>query len=120
MQPDITHPSTISEPVDHSINAQLPPTASPVPMPVQEPAVPDISSIMSAVDQSAMMNAGAAPSENPLLSMEMPQIPANEVSSLLGTDHHEPLPPTDGMPQMENMGYDQVLCHSYYFSSSSC
>ncbi|XP_058804130.1 double-strand-break repair protein rad21 homolog [Phymastichus coffea] len=107
LQPDITHTSAISEPVDQSVNAQLPPVVSPVQVPVQEPVVPDISSIMSGVDQSTMMNAGAAPVENPLLSMEMPQIPANEVSSLLGTDHHEPLPPTDGMPQMENMGYDQ-------------
>jgi hypothetical protein len=69
---------------------------------------------MSAVDQSDMIGAGAS-SEHPLLGMEMPQIPANEVSSLLGSteepadeQHHEDALPASDLPQMENMGYDQV------------
>ena len=93
------------------------PVSSEVPLP-QEPTVPDISSIMSSVDQS-----------DNLLGLEMPQIPPNEVSSLLGTaeDHHpEPLQSSNmpqssilpqhnnisqnsNMPQMENMGYDHVI-----------
>ncbi|XP_001602260.2 double-strand-break repair protein rad21 homolog [Nasonia vitripennis] len=121
MQPEVTQPSTVSEQVEHSnlqASHEMPPVApSPVhqpevPLP-QEPAVPDISSIMSAVDQSPDQTGVPVADTHPLLGMEMPQIPPNEVSSLLGTteehpdDHHEsPLPPTDGMPQMENMGYD--------------
>ncbi|XP_011499866.1 PREDICTED: double-strand-break repair protein rad21-like protein 1 isoform X2 [Ceratosolen solmsi marchali] len=118
---DITHPSTVSEPVEQpSMQAvqELSSEPSPVHQPEvslpQEPAVPDISSIMSAVDQSDMIGAGAS-SEHPLLGMEMPQIPPNEVSSLLGSTeehvdeqqhHDDALPPSD-LPQMENMGYDQ-------------
>lgn len=54
-------------------------------------------------------------SEVPPMGMEMPQIPPGDVSSLLGTDDQPPAmtpAPThdlsDGLPQMENMGYDQV------------
>ena len=118
-QPDYTQPSGISEPVEQpsmAIVPEMPPTPSPahqpeVPLP-QEPAVPDISSIMSAVDQSDMIGAGT--SADNLMTMEMPQIPPNEVSSLLDTpeehvDEEPPasIPPPDGLPQMENMGYDQ-------------
>lgn len=68
-----------------------------------EPAVPDISSIMSGVDQ------GMVPNDSHLLGMEMPQIPANEVSSLLGhDDHHEQSAAANGMQHMDNMGYDHV------------
>lgn len=67
---------------------------TPVPMP-QEPAVPDISSIMSSVNQSDV-NFG----------LEMPNIPANEVSKILSSAED----PNQTHPhiEMENMGYDQV------------
>lgn len=122
MQPDITQPSIVSEQVEHPNLRALHEMPSVAPSPVhqpevslpQEPAVPDISSIMSAVDQSSDQSGVPVADTHPLLGMEMPQIPPNEVSSLLGTtdehpeNHEAPLPPTDGMPQMENMGYDGV------------
>lgn len=58
---------------------------------LQEPSVPDMSRIMN--------SQGA---DNPLMNMEMPQIPPNEVSSLLGTEEN-----MDDHQHMTNMGYDQ-------------
>ncbi|KAJ8675050.1 hypothetical protein QAD02_010836 [Eretmocerus hayati] len=98
--PDVTQPSTISEPVNQTMHVNQDVIASPVQPqaaahPHEEPPVPDISSIMSGVD---------AAGSSALLGMEMPHIPANEVSSLLGTTDEAP---PSNMPQMENMGYDQ-------------
>ncbi|CAB0043838.1 unnamed protein product [Trichogramma brassicae] len=96
LQPDITQASVASEQVDPSMQNIV---TSPLPMhqqpqhnsQISEPAVPDISSIMNSHGP-----------DNPLMSMEMPQIPPNEVSSLLGTADD----PVDDNPHMENMGYD--------------
>ncbi|XP_014208910.1 double-strand-break repair protein rad21 homolog isoform X2 [Copidosoma floridanum] len=121
VQPEIPQTSAVSEQVEQTMQgvqepARLSPTEhlqqTPDASIPPEPPVPDISSIMSAVDQADMIGAGtSAGVEDQLFGAEMPQIPPNEVSSLLGT-HDEPMdqqqpPPDDGMPQMENMGYDQ-------------
>lgn len=105
MQPDITQPSMVSEPLEAPSMRGIP-DAGPIADAnlTHEPAVPDISSIMSGVNQS-----GLVPTDSHLLGMEMPQIPPNEVSSLLGhDDHHDQPVDTNGIPQMENMGYDHV------------
>lgn len=94
----------------------LPPPRSPIPPEVSLPpeaSVADISAILPSVESIEAMS---LPPETPSLSLEMPQIPPAEVSSLLGTtDQPQPLPvqPEDTslqpseLPQMENMGYDQ-------------
>lgn len=93
-------------------------------MPAQTPARPDLSTTHESgiPDIGNMSMAPVEPSEIieptsevPPMGMEMPQIPPGDVSSLLGTDDQPPAmtpAPThdlsDGLPQMENMGYDQV------------
>ncbi|XP_020706770.1 double-strand-break repair protein rad21 homolog isoform X2 [Athalia rosae] len=94
----------------------LPPPRSPIPPEVSLPPetpVPDISAMLPSVDSIDQM---ALPPVTPSLSMEMPQIPPAEVSSLLGTtEQPQALPeqteetslqPSE-LPQMENMGYEQ-------------
>lgn len=122
--------SAVSEQVDQTLHEHREPTqSSPAfhhPPAIdenisQEPVVPDISSMMSAIDQSNIIGAGLSTAPNDqLFRAEMPQIPANEVSSLLGTndeaiDQQQPLIIDNNMPQMENMGYDQVKY--FYFLS---
>ncbi|KAG7213135.1 hypothetical protein KM043_002451 [Ampulex compressa] len=96
----------------------LPTAESPVPPEVTlpaEPSVADITTIVPPVEQAEVIS----PATEMLVSTEMPQIPAAEVSSLLGTTEEPVIPPTPAqpeispvqtteMPQMENMGYDQA------------
>lgn len=112
----------------HSVNSEmmevpsilpstpLPPPRSPIPPEVSLPPEAtdsDISAILPSVDSIAAMT---LPPETPSLGVEMPQIPPADVSSLLGTTDQQVLPvqPEDQslqpseLPQMENMGYDQV------------
>lgn len=126
-------PSVGAEPVETPslvVPEPVPAAASPVPQDVSmapEPSVPDLSSILPSVDTSEIIG---VPTEAPSLIPEMPQIPPADVSNLLGgaideqnlqappqtplppptpsvpTDENV-LPPSD-LPQMENMGYDQV------------
>ena len=99
--------------------ASLPIAESPMPPDMSvplEPSVSDLGSIMPSVDESDMISGtGEAPS----LTTEMPQIPPADVSQVLGPtieDQHLPPAPVDtalppahpDLPQMENMGYDQV------------
>ena len=87
---------------------------SEVSLPV-EPSVSDISSIVPSGEPSVIVPPNT---ETPLLGSEIPQIAPAEVSTILGT-HEEQVPSTSAqeeaaiiqtsdMPQMENMGYDQV------------
>lgn len=77
-----------------SLIPQTPMPATPMPAEVslpQEPSIPDISGMMASVEPSEIME--PVP-EVPALSMDIPQIPPSDVSSLLGTNE-EPIPQTE-------------------------
>lgn len=105
-------PNIIAQQNLSSESSILPEVSLPV-----EPSVSDISSIVPSGEPSEVVPPTI---ETPLLGSEIPQIAPAEVSSILGT-HEEPQVPstsaqeeavttvqTSDMPQMENMGYDQV------------
>lgn len=100
----------------------IPALESPVPPEVSLPAEPSVSDISSAVPSAESSKILPPTSEASLLGSEIPQIAPAEVNSIL-SEHEEPqVPPTPAqqeeaaatavqpsdMPQMENMGYDQV------------
>lgn len=96
-------PSIIAQ---HSLPSESVPGEVPLPT---EPSVSDISSIVPSAESSEV-----PPTETPLLGSEI--APA-EVSSILGAHVESQVPSTQedaaamqtsDMPQMENMGYDQV------------
>lgn len=118
---EVSQPSIATETVE--VPSIVPPTVpaaeSPIPPEVtlpEEPSVPEISAVAPSDE----------PTEVPVtqpeasLTLEMPQIPPAEVSSILGAAEEEAIPPTPAppievpalpsseMPQMENMGYDQA------------
>lgn len=95
-----------------SSESSIPPEVS---LPV-EPSVSDISSIVPSGEPSEVV---PPTTETPLLGSEIPQIAPAEVSSILDTHEESQVPSTlaqeeaaivqtSDMPQMENMGYDQV------------
>ncbi|XP_012271464.1 double-strand-break repair protein rad21 homolog isoform X2 [Orussus abietinus] len=122
---DVSEPSLTVEAVEPP--SVIPPVPAPTPegppIPAEvtlpsETSVPDISTMLPSVESTEIMG---VPPETPSMSIEMPQIPPAEVSSILGTAEEEPpLPPVipqpeeiitpqpAEMPQMENMGYDQT------------
>lgn len=119
---EVSQPSITTEAVE--VPSIVPPTVpsaeSPVPPEVTlpaEPSVPEISGIEPSVESTEVP---VTQSETPSLGLEIPQIPPAEVSSILGAAEEEAVPPTPApptedpvippttMPQMENIGYDQV------------
>lgn len=97
----------------HSLPGETQPD---VPLPA-EPSVSDMSSIVPSAESSEV----PPTTEAPLASSE--SAPA-EVGSILGTHEEQQVSPaqtqetasvaqTSDMPQMENMGYDQVSWHTY-------
>lgn len=110
----------------------LPASESPVPPEVPLPAEPTVSDISSIVPSMETSEVVPPTSEASLLGSEIPQIAPAEVSSILGTHEEQgqvpstpaqeettpasAIQPSD-MPQMENMGYDQVsrrIYHAYW------
>lgn len=101
--------------------SSLPPTESPIPPEVSLPtesSVSEISGIVPPIEEVEMVS---LPSEAPLLPSEIPEISTNDaittseepvVPSTPVESEVTPAPPVE-MPQMENMGYDQVNYISY-------
>ncbi|XP_043462432.1 double-strand-break repair protein rad21 homolog isoform X1 [Leptopilina heterotoma] len=86
-----------AEPVDGpSLIPQTPMPATPMPGDVslpQEPSIPDISGMMASVEPSEIME--PVPEVPAALSLDIPQIPPSDVSSLLGTNDELPIPQAD-------------------------
>lgn len=100
-----------------------PPLAeSPVPLPEVslplEPSVPEISGMVPLVEEAEIVP--SIPPEVPLISPHVPEIPPTEsivppeepIVPPTPAESELPAAPPTEMPQMENMGYDQV---SYIF-----